>query len=163
MHIYISYINQSISAFSWLHNRTHAHILQLFVSFLSTGLHSFGEKHDIFLTKSSAFAGLEMGTVGDWLQSYPLGQYYVFHSYIINSFFPYMCNSATYSILPSWCLIWTCCLHHYCIDQCEVTKKKRPCFIIWTMCDWPYKISFSNVFCLLPHFQIHLFLNKLLN
>ena len=97
------------------------------------------------------------------LQSYPLGQYYVFHSYIINSFFPYMCNSATYSILPSWCLIWTCCLHHYCIDQCEVTKKKRPCFIIWTMCDWPYKISFSNVFCLLPHFQIHLFLNKLLN
>ena len=99
MHICISYINQSINAFSWLHNRAHAHMLQLFVSFLPTGLHSTGEKHDIFLTKSSAFAGLELGTVGDWLQSFPLGQYYVFHYYIINSFFSNMCNSATYSIL----------------------------------------------------------------
>jgi len=162
MHIYISYINQSISAFSWLHNRTHAHILQLFVSFLSTGLHSFGEKHDIFLTKSSAFAGLEMGTVGDTsiLSSRSVLCFSFLYYQLIFPIHVQLSNLFYLAILvPNMNLLPPSLLHRSMWSN----KKKRPCFIIWTMCDWPYKISFSNVFCLLPHFQIHLFLNKLLN
>jgi hypothetical protein len=42
--------------------------LQVFVSFLSTGLRSIGEQHDIFLTKSTAFCWF--GTGNDrWLTS----------------------------------------------------------------------------------------------